>query len=258
MMPVYWKEETGISEVAVLPSASLSLFLSVPLIKYICALGGCCCTLCSYKTMCTVDTTRFGVGFEQSFLRSPSSDGLEFWHFGFGCSRCRLLSDPARGCLWLCAAESVELLVRPDGRATVSTEAHHNSSTWEEQQQLALAVRAGRVRSASTATSAIRGCRSTAQQLVPSEAVDQRRNSQNASVVRNGWTVGFPWWRRSRSRRDFRINLDHLRAGYFQRDLDYQITISSTRSAWHSFSRHVRKSFSFSFFEKKLFLFLFF
>jgi len=83
--------------------------------------------------------------------------------------------------------------VRPDGRATVSTEAHHNSSTWEEQQQLALAVRAGRVRSASTATSAIRGCRSTAQQLVPSEAVDQRRNSQNASVVRNGWTVGFPW-----------------------------------------------------------------
>jgi len=52
---------------------------------------------------------------------------------------------------------------------------------------------------------------------------------------------------------DFRINLDHLRAGYFQRDLDYQITISSTRSAWHSFSRHVRKSFSFSFFEKKLF-----
>ena len=33
---------------------------------------------------------------------------------------------------------------------------------------------------------------------------------------------------------DFRINLDHLRAGYFQRDLDYQITISSARSAWPS------------------------
>ena len=131
----------------------------------------------------------------------------------------------------------------PDGRGTVSTEAHHNSSTWEEQQQLALAVRAGRVR---WETCAVRGL----------------------SAINGATCRMFPWCgtaglsvfrgEEGPGAGDFRINLDHLRAGYFQRDLDYQITISSTRSAWHSFSRHVRKSFSFSFFEKKLFLFLFF